>query len=116
SGVRLPAIYFVSETAVGLRMWVMTSEKVQAPSEVILTVLDDAGWDRWCADPGPEFADALQLAAKPKRNDAQFAQNRAAMAKHGWAFAVVAPRGIGPTRWAEPGSKDDTQIRRKFPL
>jgi hypothetical protein len=115
-GVRLRAIDFVSETGVELRMWVMTSPKVETPAEVILTVLHDAGWDRWCADLGPEFADALQLAAKVKRDDAKFAQNRSAMETRKWAFAAVAPRGIGPTRWADPGSRDDIMVRRRFPL
>lgn len=32
------------------------------------------------------------------------------------AVAVVFPRGVGPTRWAEPGSVNETQIRRRFPL
>ncbi|MBY0513519.1 MAG: prolyl oligopeptidase family serine peptidase [Gemmataceae bacterium] len=115
-GVRLRAIDFTSETAVDLRVWLMTSPKVETPAEVILSVLDDAGWAEWCADLGPEFADALQLSEKPKRNDAMFAQNRAVMERQKVAFAAVAPRGIGPTRWAEPGGKDDVQIRRKFPL
>lgn len=32
------------------------------------------------------------------------------------AAAVVYPRGVGPTRWAEPGSATETHIRRRFPL
>src|SRR5207248_4099236 len=82
-GVRLRAIDFTSEAGVELRVWVMTSPKVERPAEVILSVLDDAGWERWCADLGPPFADALRLAAKPKRDDAKFAQNRAAMEANG---------------------------------
>lgn len=115
-GVRLRAIDFTSETAVELRMWVMTSPKVETPAEVILSVLDEPGWARWCTDLGPAFADALQLAAKPKRDDAKFTQNRAAMERNRWAFAAVAPRGVGPTRWAEPGGRDDIQVRRRFAL
>ena len=34
----------------------------------------------------------------------------------GEAVAVVYPRGVGPTRWAEPGSTTETHIRRRFPL
>ena len=98
-GVRLRAIDFVSEAAVELRMFVMTSAKAPKPAEVILSVLDDAGWERWCVDLGPAFADALQREKKPKRDDAKFAQNRAAMEANGWAFAAIAPRGVGPTTW-----------------
>lgn len=32
------------------------------------------------------------------------------------AVAVIFPRGTGLTRWAEPGSKVETQLRRRFPL
>lgn len=32
------------------------------------------------------------------------------------AVAVIFPRGTGPTRWAEPGSTAETQLRRRFPL
>ncbi len=38
------------------------------------------------------------------------------MAKRKWAFAAVCPRGIGPTKWAEPGTEADIQIRRRFAL
>jgi dienelactone hydrolase len=32
------------------------------------------------------------------------------------AVAVVFPRGVGPTRWAEPRSAAETHLRRRFPL
>lgn len=32
------------------------------------------------------------------------------------AIALLVPRGIGPTRWADPGTIEDIQIRRRFPL
>jgi hypothetical protein len=32
------------------------------------------------------------------------------------ATAVVFPRGVGPTRWAMPGSLAERHIRRRFPL
>jgi hypothetical protein len=65
---------------------------------------------------GSEFAEALQLERAPKRDAALFAQNRAVMRSQKLAFAAVAPRGVGVTRWAEPGSRDDIQVRRRFPL
>ncbi|MBN9120986.1 MAG: prolyl oligopeptidase family serine peptidase [Planctomycetes bacterium] len=115
-GVRLRAIDFVSETAVPLRVFVLTSAKVKEPAEVILSVVDDAGWDRWCSGLGAEFAQALQLDRKPKRDDLIFAQNRGVMESQKLGFAVIAPRGVGVTRWAEPGSKDEVQVRRRFAL
>src|SRR5262249_42210975 len=35
---------------------------------------------------------------------------------HGWAFATIAPRGVGPTRWAEAGTPGEVHVRRRFPL
>lgn len=115
-GVRLRAIDFNSEAHVDLRVWVATAAGAAPPAEVILSVQDEAGWKAWCESFGPDFAAPLQYPGKLARNEAAFAQNKAAMAREKWAFAAVAPRGVGPTRWAEPGSKDDTHIRRRFPL
>ncbi|HSQ54606.1 MAG TPA: hypothetical protein VLM40_02590, partial [Gemmata sp.] len=115
-GVRLRAIDFVSESQVPLRLFVMTSLKIKKPAEVILSVLDESGWERWCAGLGPEFAETLQVDRKLKRDDGMFAQNRAVMESQKLAYAAIAPRGIGPTRWAESGSRDDVQITRRFTL
>ncbi len=115
-GVRLRAIDFVSEDCIELRLFVMSSPKVEKPAEVILSVLDEDGWSRWCDGLGSEFAEVLQLSRKPKRDNALFAQNRGVMESQKIAFAAIAPRGIGVTRWAEAGGFEDTMIRRRFPL
>jgi len=115
-GVRLLAIDYTSEAEVPLRMWVATAVGAERPGEIILRVQDDAGWKDWCESFGPEFAAALRYPGKLTRNDAMFAQNRAAMRRENWAFAAVAPRGVGPTRWADAGSKGETHIIRRFPL
>jgi hypothetical protein len=52
----------------------------------------------------------------PNLDADRFVQNQKALAYHHWAFATLAPRGIGPTRWAEPGSPAEVHIRRRFPL
>jgi hypothetical protein len=31
-------------------------------------------------------------------------------------FAVIAPRGVGVTRWADPDSRDEIQAKRRFAL
>jgi dienelactone hydrolase len=114
-GIRLRAFDFSSESGVILRLWLMTAGD-DPPKLVVLNALDEAGWDEWCADLGPEFGELLQRPNMPKRDDAKFKQNRTVMEKQKWAFAAVCPRGIGPTKWAEPGSTDDIQIRRRFAL
>jgi dienelactone hydrolase len=115
-GVRLRAIDFVSETGVPIRLFVLSGAKVEKPAEVILSVLDDDGWRKWCTDLGPEFARVLQIRGKLKRDDAMFAQNRAIVESGKVVFAAIAPRGVGTTRWARPGSTDETHIRRRFAL
>jgi dienelactone hydrolase len=119
-GLRLRAFDFVSEDEVELRLWLLTAAKTEKPTLVVLNVLDEAGWREWCGELGPEFAAALQLAEGPKRDAERFAQNRKALESYRWAFAAVAPRGVGPTRWSEVAADGKTangqQIRRRFAL
>jgi len=51
-----------------------------------------------------------------KRDDAMFAQNRTAMKTQKVQFAAIAPRGIGPTKWADAGTSIDIQMKRRFAL
>ena len=119
-GLRLRAYDFVGEEGVELRLWLMTADKVDKPTLVVLNVLDEAGWQEWIADLGPAFKEALQLAKEPKRDAARFAQNVKTLQFHKWAFAAVTPRGIGPTRWSEvsrfDGKPSGQHIRRRFAL
>ncbi len=119
-GLRLRAYDFVSEDQVELRLWLMTAEKVEKPTLVVLNALDEPGWQEWVADLGPAFTKALQLSAEPKRDAARFNQNLKTLQFHKWAFAALTPRGIGPTRWSKVRSFDgksaDLQMRRRFPL
>jgi dienelactone hydrolase len=114
-GIRLRAWDFTSEEGVPLRLWLMTAGD-EKPKLVVLNALDEGDWKEWCADLGPEFADLLQLPTPSKRDEGKFKQNRTVMEKQHWAFAAVCPRGVGPTRWAEPGSNTDVQYRRRFAL
>src|SRR5262249_46095916 len=101
NGLRLRAYDFVSEEEVELRLWLMTADKVEKPTLVVLNALDEEGWREWVADLGPAFKEALQLPAEPKLEAARFDQNVKTLQFHRWAFAEVAPRGVGPTRWSE---------------
>ncbi len=115
-GVRLQAWDFVSEPGIELRLFVMSPIDGGKPEKLILSVLDEPGWAKWCKDLGPDFAAALQVSKAIQRDDAQFAQNRTAMKTQKVQFAAIAPRGIGPTQWADAGSGPDVQIRRRFAL
>jgi hypothetical protein len=119
-GLRLRAYDFVSEDQVELRLWLMTAEKVDKPTLVVLNALDEPGWQEWIGDLGPAFKEALQLSKEPKQDAARFGQNVKMLQFHKWAFAAVTPRGIGPTLWSETNSFDGkpngNQIRRRFAL
>jgi hypothetical protein len=120
NGLRLRAYDFVSEEEVELRLWLMTADKVEKPTLVVLNALDEEGWREWIADLGPAFKEALQLPEEPKLAAARFDQNVKTLQFHRWAFAAVAPRGVGPTRWSEvspfDGKPAGHQIRRRFAL
>jgi hypothetical protein len=119
-GLRLRAYDFVSEDEVELRLWLLTAKNVEKPSLVVLTSVDEAGWKEFATELGPAFTKALQLAAEPKLDDKKFEQNKKALEFNKWAFATVAPRGIGPTRWSEAspfdGKPAGQHIRRRFGL
>jgi hypothetical protein len=118
-GLRLRAYDFVSEEQLELRLWLLTAEGVEKPTLVVLNALDEPGWREWVADLGPAFREALQVPVEKKDAD-RFTQNRKTLQFHKWAFAAVAPRGIGPTRWSEvspfDGKPAGAHIRRRFAL
>jgi hypothetical protein len=116
AGLRLRAFDFTSEEAVELRLWLLTAANVEKPSLVILTVVDEPGWQECLGELGLRFQEALLVRTEPKLDEAKFMQNRKALEFYHWGFATLAPRGIGPTRWAAEGSPDDIHIRRRFAL
>jgi hypothetical protein len=98
-GVRVRAFDFTSEEGIELRLWLTTAEKTEKPTLVVLTAVDEAGWQEWLPELGPEFKAALLLQKEPKFDDSKFALNKRVLERERWAFATLAPRGIGPTRW-----------------
>jgi dienelactone hydrolase len=115
-GVRVRGYDFTSEEGVELRLWLTTAAKVEKPSLVVLTAVGEEGWRDWLRELGPAFKDVLQVKGDFTRDDERFKQDRRLLERFGWGFATLAPRGVGPTRWAEPGSPEDHHIKRRFPL
>lgn len=115
-GLRLQAFDFTSEDNVELRVWLLTAEKTEKPKLIVLNALDEKGWQDLLPEVGPDFKDALQLRDEPKLDKEKFDQNRRVLEKQEWGFAYVAPRGIGPTRWAEAGTPAEAHIKRRFAL
>ncbi len=115
-GVRLRAYDFVSEQGIELRFWLLNAEKVEKPTTVVLSALDEAGWHDWLAELGPAFRNALQVSGEIKQEPAKFAQLRQTLETQKQAQVVLAPRGVGPTRWADANTPDDVHLRRRFAL
>lgn len=118
AGVRVRAWDFVSEDEVPLRTWLV--QTTDTPAEILASVVDEAGWREWVTDLGPAFRDVLQVSGAVKQNETRFQQLRETMTRYRWAYAIVAPRGVGPTRWSElsrfDGRPAGHQIRRRFYL
>jgi dienelactone hydrolase len=125
-GVRLRAFDFTSEEGIDLRLWLLTHARIERPGEVIVSVADEAGWREWVSDLGPAFRPALYGKGNPAprpypaQDEARFRQHRRVMESYRWAFALIAPRGIGPTRWSEVSAWDGRpvgqHILRRFAL
>jgi dienelactone hydrolase len=115
-GLRLRAFDFATEEGVELRLWLLTAEKVNRPKLLVLSAVDEAGWQEWSNDLGPAFQASLLLGKPPQLDEPKFEQNRKTLAAYQWGFACIAPRGIGPTRWAGEGAAGETHVRRRFAL
>jgi hypothetical protein len=122
-GLRLRAFDYTSEDTVDLRVCVLTAEKQEKPKLLAVEVQDEATWARGAVEFDPNFHKLLQLPVptgreKPLTGDAkgmlQFTKQT--LETLGWACAYIAPRGIGPTRYAEVGTLGDNHVRRRFAL
>jgi hypothetical protein len=114
-GLRLRAFDFTSEEGIELRLWVLTAEKVEKPKSLGVQVLDEGHWNEWTGLLGPAFQELLQVPAA-QRDAARLAAIRRVLEQSSSARAQIAPRGIGPTRYAEAGTAADVQIKRRYAL
>jgi hypothetical protein len=110
--MRLRAFDFESEEHVELRLWLLKAAKVERPSLIVLTSVDEAGWREWAGSLGPAFQKLLLENRPPPLDAAKFDQNRRACEFYKWGYAVIAPRGIGPTRWAESETIEGQAVRK----
>lgn len=110
-GLWLRTCGFRSQEGVNLRLWLITGS--DRPKQVTLITVDEAGWKEWLAQLEPVFAGAL---FSNSHVGGDISKLRAALASRGGALAIVAPRGIGPTRWSEADTPADIHIRRRFGL
>ena len=119
-GVKLQAFDFISEKEIPLRLFVLTAEKTKKPKLLVAEVLNEAEWKKFVGMMGADFSDILKEGDKVKRNEEEFQQQKRMMAGNDWAFAMIIPRGFGPTHWADTvlidGKTMDFQLRRRYAL
>lgn len=114
--VRFRAVDFTSETGVELRAFVASPIQPSKYERLKFAVLDESGWDTMSKMFRPQFPNALLLDGKPLPRVGSVGNAINSIVENGDVVAFFCPRGIGPTKWAEPGSFEDTHIRRRFPL
>jgi dienelactone hydrolase len=111
-GLRLRGYRFDAEGPFRLPLWVVSGERHARPSTAVLRVVDSAGWAGWISAAAASFA--AELGVDPASADPERAAALASLLeKEPLAIAVLAPRGIGPTRFA-PDAKAENQVRRRF--
>jgi dienelactone hydrolase len=114
-GVTYHRYEFESEPGIGIQLITVVPETGEI-KRIVLEVLDDQSWNEWL---GPlDFSSQWTVAGMNalRKPSARFVKHVEEVRKSGVAFAVILPRGVGPTRWADPGTTDDTHIRRRFAL
>jgi hypothetical protein len=121
NGLHLRAFDFTSESDIELRFWLLSLDKSSKPTTIILTALDEQGWREWLTELGPAFKAAFPGESMPPLNSTLLEQTQRTLEFNGWAFAMIAPRGVGLTRipLLPSGSKarnETTDILRRFAL
>jgi hypothetical protein len=104
--VRLLA--FNAQPGVRIQMAAITLPGDAPVSTLHVTVLNDAAWKEWST----WLPKLLQPDFDPDK-DAKYLELKAKLSDHKQAFALIPPRGIGPTAWP---SNVDTKVRRRFYL
>ena len=105
---------FTSQGPVRLRVY-LAMMKEATPKRIVLTVADEAAWDRFLRAFRLPFEKELQDEPLPEADAQHWELVKNWLAAEGAALAVVAPRGIGPTAW-DQSDKKQIQHRRRFYL
>ncbi len=113
SGLTLRAIDFTSQDAIRLRLHVLHRAGLGKPDLVVLNPVHEQGWDQFTKSLASVFAEQLNVPVAEESSE--FQSTASMLNSFDWAFAWVAPRGIGPTRW-DQSERKQTQHRRRFYL
>jgi dienelactone hydrolase len=113
-GLRVRAYDFTSEEGVPLRLWTVASAEA-APKLLRIVVCEEDTWQHTANRLGPDFQELLQM-LQPAEGKGVPELVAGELHRDRQMLAIMTPRGIGPTRWAEVGTPADNHIKRKFAL
>ncbi len=123
-GLRIEAYEFDSQEPYRLRFWIVRSEGDAQPAQLQLRVLDSDSWQEWMAALGGATGDTatvgeivgpgVDAAPRPEANRQYLAGLRTQVQGGSTGLVLVAPRGVGPTRWTETSTGNG--VRRSFML
>ncbi len=114
-GVLLEAWDYSTERHVDLRLYLLRAGGAD-PEHLVLDVGDEVRWREFLATAGHAFGDELPDYWEVEPDESAFDTGRRFLEEGRVAYAFLAPRGIGPHAWAEPGSRDAVHLRRSFPI
>ncbi len=115
--IRMTAYDFESQSPYRLRLYVVHRDGLRAQDLelVALNVLDEEGWDEFCAAYHSRFGKLIEVFPGAAKDDTAFEQEKKMFTNFKWGMAYLCPRGVGPTAWT--GSpKAQTQRLRRFYL
>ncbi len=106
-GVGLRAFDFQSQPGVSLRLWQFYDPEAPKVDRNVLVVLDQEQWKKH-----ENLIRAFESEGGDPTKEAPFEPMRELL-RSGTVQSLFAPRGVGPSAWAE---KEDKQVRRRFYL
>ncbi|QDU59899.1 Acetyl xylan esterase (AXE1) [Planctomycetes bacterium Pan216] len=117
-GLELQVLEYTSDENLRLPIYVVHGTKRHEPKLLVVTAVDDEGWDKFVQTFGPLFGDAIPEGAEVKtteKGQKDLQAEIAMMNQQPWAFATIPPRGIGPNGWTTD-KREATHLRRRFHL
>ena len=116
-GIRMTAYDFESQSPYRLRLYIVHRDglRPQDLELVALNVLDEAGWDEFCAAYHSRFGKLIEVFPGAAKDDNAFEQEKKMFTTFKWGMAYICPRGVGPTAWTG-SEKAQTQRLRRFYL
>lgn len=116
-GIRMTAYDFESQSPYRLRLYIVHRDglRPQDLELVALNVLDEQGWDDFCATYHSRFGKLVEVFPGTPDDDKAFEQEKKMFESFKWGMAYICPRGVGPTAWTG-SEKAQTQRLRRFYL